>query len=82
MLGLVVGGKSAQSISRPFSSVRTSPHHTPRLATAPFHRYLRACIPTGPHRLLAGTRARDRHPGGTSVPLPPGNGAEGPPQAQ
>ncbi|MFI9423406.1 hypothetical protein ACIG54_07545 [Streptomyces achromogenes] len=33
-------------------------HLTPRLATALFRRYLRACTPTGPDRtcLLAGTR--------------------------
>ncbi|WP_177198728.1 hypothetical protein [Streptomyces colonosanans] len=35
-----------------------SRHLTPRLATALFRRYLRACIPTGPDRTspLAGAR--------------------------
>ncbi|MBC2901156.1 hypothetical protein [Streptomyces cupreus] len=30
---------------------------TPRLATALFRRYLRACIPTGPHRIVPPTGA-------------------------
>ncbi|MFF5438870.1 hypothetical protein [Streptomyces achromogenes] len=32
-------------------------HLTPRLASALFRRYLRSCIPSGPHR-LAGARTR------------------------
>ncbi|ULR48483.1 hypothetical protein [Streptomyces deccanensis] len=32
-----------------------SRHLTPRLATALFRRYLHACIPTGPHRIVPST---------------------------